>query len=140
MHIEHSILVAAHPGAIFRIYQDVDRWHTWDPDTRRAHLDGPLQVGAKGRLTPTKGYAVPMLVTAVEHNRLFTVESKIPFFCMVFEHELLPTPHGTTVVHRVTLSGPLTMVLGPMLRKQINAGLPVTLSRLKVAAERSSPA
>jgi hypothetical protein len=124
----------------FHIYEDVSNWHVWDPDTKRAFLDGPLQVGAKGKLTPTKGNTVPMRVTEATRDRSFTVESKIPLFRMVFEHELTPTTGGTEVVHRVTLSGPLLLILGRMLGKQIDSGLPVTLKKLKQLAEASSAA
>jgi hypothetical protein len=133
--IEHRITVHAAPEAIFRIYQDVANWHTWDPDTRKATLDGPMRPGAKGRLTPTKGNTVPMLVTEMVNGRSFTVESKIPMFRMVFEHVLTPVGADTEIVHRVTLSGLLVVILGPMLSRQLNAGLPVTLGRLKQLVE-----
>jgi hypothetical protein len=59
---------------------------------------------------------------------------------MVFEHELVPVPGATEVVHRVTFSGLLSIVLGPMLAKQLNSGLPVTLRNLKALAEARSAA
>ena len=105
-----------------------------------ANLEGPFQVGTRGRLTPTKGRSVPMVLTQVIPGQCFTVESKIPLFCMLFEHELHPAPNATEVVHRVTFSGLLSLVLGPMLSKQLNSGLPVTLSRLKALAEAHSAA
>lgn len=140
MKIEHKTTVRAAPSVIFRIYEDVANWHTWDPDTKQAFLDGPLQVGARGKLTPSKGSTVPMRVTEVTRDRSFTVESRIPLFRMVFEHELTPAATGTEVVHRVTLSGPLLLILGRMLGKQIDAGLPVTLRNLKQLAEARSAA
>lgn len=140
MQIEHKTIVQAAPDVLFRIYEDVANWHVWDPDTKRAFLDGPLQPGARGKLTPAKGNTVPMRVTEVTADRSFTVESKIPLFRMVFEHELNPTGSGTEVVHRVTLSGPLLLILGRMLGKQIDAGLPVTLRNLKQLAEARSAA
>jgi hypothetical protein len=135
MQVEHRIRVATPPERIFRIYEDVANWHTWDPDTKSAFLDGPFRVGSRGKLTPTKGNTVPMVVTAVTAGRSFTVESKIPLFRMVFEHELIPVATGTDVVHRVTFSGPLSLVLGPMLSRQLNEGLPKTLHNLKLLAE-----
>lgn len=138
MQIEHRTTVAAQPEVIFRIYEDVANWHTWDPDTKQATLDGPLRTGARGKLTPTKGHTVPMRVTHVVRDRSFTVESRIPLFRMLFEHELRPSQTGTNVVHRVTLSGLLSLVLRPMLSKQLNAGLPVTLGNLKQLAEAQS--
>ncbi|OIQ00996.1 MAG: hypothetical protein AUK35_00995 [Zetaproteobacteria bacterium CG2_30_46_52] len=140
MQIEHKISVQAPPSVIFGIYEDVANWHTWDPDTKRAYLDSPLQLGAKGKLTPTKGNTVPMKVIEVTQNRSFTVESKIPLFRMVFEHELNPTIDGGEVVHRVTLSGPLRLLIGRMLTKQIDTGLPVTLRNLKQMAKARSAA
>jgi hypothetical protein len=135
MQVEHRITVAAPAETIFRIYEDVQNWHSWDPDTKQATLEGPFEVGSRGRLTPTKGNTVPMVLTQVVPGRCFTVESKIPLFRMVFEHELVGLPGGTEVVHRVTFSGLLAVVLGPVLSKQLNAGLPVTLSKLKSVAE-----
>ncbi|ALT78951.1 hypothetical protein AT984_18915 [Paucibacter sp. KCTC 42545] len=76
-----------------------------------------------------------MLLTQVVPGRCFTVESKIPLFRMLFEHELIQLPDATEVVHRVTFSGLLSIVLGPMLSRQLNTGLPVTLARLKALAE-----
>jgi hypothetical protein len=140
MQVEHRITVAASPETVFRIYEDVRNWHTWDPDTKQAILEGPFQVGSRGRLTPTKGNAVPMVLSQVVPGRCFTVESKIPLFRMVFEHELVPVQGATEVVHRVTFSGLLSFVLGPMLSKQLNSGLPGTLSRLKALAEARSAA
>ena len=138
MQVEHRITVNASADSIFRIYADVENWHTWDPDTKQATLEGAFEVGSKGRLTPAKGNTVPMVLTEVQPGRCFTVESRIPLFRMLFEHELLPVPGATEVVHRVTFSGLLSVVLGPMLSKQLNSGLPVTLGHLKALAEARS--
>jgi uncharacterized protein YndB with AHSA1/START domain len=135
MQIEHSILVRATRERVFQIYEDVAAWHTWDPDTKRASIDGPFAVGTRGSLTPTQGNTVTMLFTKVERNVCFTVESKIPLFRMVFEHELQPSADDVKVVHRVTFSGVLSLVLGPLLARQLNRGLPVTLANLKRMAE-----
>jgi hypothetical protein len=140
MQVEHCITVAAPADAIFQIYADVENWPTWDPDTRQATLDGPFQVGSRGRLTPAKGRAVPMHLTQVVPGRCFTVESRIPLFRMLFEHELSAEAGATLVVHRVTFSGPLSFIIGKMLSRQLNAGLPVTLRQLKALAEQRSAA
>lgn len=140
MQIEHRIPVAASAQTIFDIYEDVQNWHAWDPDTKKATLDGPFQVGSSGSITPTKGTTVPMVLSKVVPNQCFTVETKIPLFRMLFEHELAPLPGATEVVHRVTFSGLLSIVLGPMLSKQLNSGLPITLRKLKALAEARSAA
>lgn len=138
MQVEHRITIATSAETIFRIYEDVQNWHTWDPDTKQAFIEGPFRVGSRGRITPPKGMAVPMLLTEVAPGKCFTVESKIPLFCMLFEHELRTISEATEVIHRVTFSGFLSFILGPMLSKQLNAGLPVTLRNLKALAEGTS--
>ncbi len=135
MKVEHSIVVDAPSGVIYRIYRDVGNWHTWDPDTKRAFIEGPFEAGSRGRLTPAKGNTVPMLLTEVEPDRCFTVECRIPLFRMVFEHTLTPVPGGTEVMHRASFHGALTLLLGRMLSRQVDQGLPVTLGRLKALAE-----
>jgi uncharacterized protein YndB with AHSA1/START domain len=140
MPIEHRTTIATPPAAIFRLYADVAHWHRWDPDTKSATLDGPFAVGSCGTLTPAKGRTVPMVLTSVDPARGFTAEVHIPLLLrMVFEHELIAHgPNQTGVVHRVMLSGPLAWLIGPGLRRQIDAGLPVTLARLKRLSETGS--
>ena len=138
MHVEHSILIQASAERVFKIYENVSAWHTWDPDTKQASLDGPFEVGSRGLLTPNKGNTVPMLVTQVKPNSCFTVESKIPLFRMVFEHEIVPQGNVVKVTHRVTFFGLLKVLVGRMLVNQLNQGLPVTLGNLKKLAESRS--
>lgn len=138
---EHRITVATDSTPIFGLYAKVADWPRWDPDTRAATLNGPFAVGSHGTLTPTKGSTVPMIVTFADPTRGFTVESRILLLLrMVFEHELLPSgPAQTEVVHRVTISGPLSRLIGPALKRRLDTGLPVTLARLKRMAETQSP-
>ena len=140
MQVEHSIVVSAPAERVFRIYENVAGWHEWDPDTKRAQLEGPFAVGSRGTLTPTKGNTVPMLITHVERNRSFTAESKIPLLRIVFQHELTPEGEQLKVVHRVNLSGPLSALIGRMLVKRLNEGLPVTLGNLKRLVESAKSA
>ena len=133
--VEKQVVISATPETIFRIYQDVENWKRWDPDTKGSTLSNGLALGSKGTLTPAKGNTVPMEVTAVQENRHFTVTSKTLLFRLDFDHELEPTDGGTRVVHRVRIAGLLKPVLTRMLGPQIERGLPATLQRLKARAE-----
>ena len=135
MQVEHTVLVNAAPRHVYALYADVANWKSWDPDTRASAIEGPFQVGARGWLTPAKGRTVPMVLTSVVPDQSFTAEARIPLFRMVFDHELHVVDGATRVVHRVTFSGALAFVLGRIIGAQVNRGLPVTLARLKAAAE-----
>lgn len=133
--VEHSIHTTAKPETVFAIYEKVEQWSTWDPDTKAATLINGLSLGSKGTLTPTKGRAVPMEVTAVTPNRSFRVSCVIPLFRMDFDHELKPVGQETEITHRVQFSGALAFLLGRVVGKQVSQGLPITLQALKTLAE-----
>lgn len=133
--IEKSVITSAPPETIFRIYQDVENWNKWDPDTKSSQLAHGLTLGSLGSLTPTKGNTVPMEVTSVIENRNFTVTSKTMLFRMDFDHELTPVSNGTLVVHRVTFSGFLKPILSMIIGRLVDKGLPITLQNLKTLAE-----
>lgn len=124
------------PAEIYAIYRDVANWPAWDPDTRAASLHGPFALGTTGELVPTKGGPVIMQITALEPDRAFTVEARIPLFRMRFDHELTPVRGGTDVLHRVTFSGPLAFLFGRVVGEPLVRGLPATLAGLKRYAEQ----
>ncbi len=136
MQIEERIYIAAPALIIDRVWSEVDRWHQWDPDTKKAQLNGPLEVGSKGRIIPNKGMGVPMIVTERSAGRSFTVEGYIPLFRMHFEHTVSSVGEGSEVVHRVWFSGPLAFLFGPRVAKQLQEGLPRTMLSLKAYVEQ----
>ncbi len=136
MHIEERIHIAVPPMVIDEIWSEVDRWHLWDPDTKQARLDGPFAEGTKGRIVPSKGMGVAMVVTERSQGRSFTVEGYIPLFRMHFEHTVAPVDGGSEVVHHVRFSGALTFLFGPGVVKQLQNGLPRTMLSLKAYAEK----
>jgi hypothetical protein len=136
MMIEQRITAHASPKTIFDIYAAVDRWHEWDPDTKAATIGGPFRAGASGTLTPAKGNTIKIMFTAVEPHREFVCEGGVPGFRMRFTHTL--TPHGadTEIVHRVEFFGPLRVLFGVMIKRQLATSLPKTMASLKAYAER----
>lgn len=134
--IEARIRIGVAPPEIYAIYRDVANWPAWDPDTRLARLHGPFALGTTGELVPAKGRPVVMQITALEPDRAFTVEARVPGFRMRFEHELTPVTEGTEVLHRVSFSGPLAFIFGRVVGEPLRRGLPATLAGLKQYAEQ----
>ena len=136
--IEASIHVAATPNAVYAVWADVPHWPQWDPDTREASLDGPLATGAKGRLKPRKGFAVPMRVVEAVAGEHFTVECPVLGSVMRFEHVLRLCDGGVQVTHRVTFHGWLAGWLMRTVGQDVRRGLPVTLQGLKARVEQGA--
>lgn len=133
--IEERITIHAPAALIFAIYADVAHWHTWDPDTQSASLNGPFAVGTTGTLAPTQGRPVRIKLVAVQPDRSFTVVGAIPGFSMQFDHELTVRGSDTEVVHRVSFSGFLRFIFGPLVGAQVRKGLPKTMLSLKAKAQ-----
>lgn len=131
--VEVSRKILASPAAIFSVYRAVEHWHRWDPDTKSASLADGFSIGSQGFLTPSKGKTIPILLTEIETNHKFTVESRIPLLRMVFEHELTPcdAENATQVTHRVHFHGFLSPIFGWLLGNQLQKNLPLTLERLE---------
>lgn len=136
MPIEARIHIAVPPMVVDQIWQEVDQWHQWDPDTKKAQLNGPFAVGTKGRIVPSKGMGVAMVVTEATPGRSFTVEGHMPLFRMHFEHLVTPLEEGSEVIHRVWFTGALAFLFGPIVAKQLRVGLPLTMQSLKDYAEK----
>ena len=136
MHIEERIHIAVPPMLVDQIWSEVDRWHCWDPDTKQARLDGPFAVGTRGRIVPSKGMGIAMVVTERTAGLSFTVEGHIPLFRIHFEHTVTAVSGGSEVAHRVWFTGPLAFLFGPNVAKQVKVGLPRTMLSLKAYAEQ----
>ena len=136
MQIEERIHIAVPPMLIDQIWSEVDQWHRWDPDTKQARLDGPFSVGTRGRIVPSKGMGIPMVVTERSKGSSFTVVGYIPLFRLHFEHMVCAANGGSDVLHRVWFTGPLAFLFGPGVARQVREGLPRTMLSLKAYAER----
>ena len=135
---EEQIVIAAPPEKVFALYENVAAWSSWDPDVKTSTIEGSFSSGASGSLQPSSGPKAKIKFTEVMPNRSFTVETKLPFCVMRFEHELTHLPAGTAVKHRVTFQGVLSPFFGRVIGSQIRKGLPNTMQGLKRAAEHQS--
>ena len=136
MQFEKSILINAPVDRLFSLYVDVSRWSFWDPDVKSSSIDGQVSSGATGTLQPSIGPKAKITFTEVIQNRLFTVESKLPFCTMRFEHELSHVGNQIQALHRVSFVGFLSPLFGRLIGSQIQKGLPQTLEGLKRVAEQ----
>jgi hypothetical protein len=105
---EHTARSAASPEAVWRRYADVKQWSEWSPAIEWSRLDGPFQVGAKGKSKARGAPAGSFRLTAVEPNALFASATRLPGARLQFEHRIEPDDSGIRITHRATLSGPLS--------------------------------
>lgn len=107
------------PVAVWeKAYADADAWRRWNPEIKRASLDGPLALGATAGIVFTTGLRLRFRVIEFEAGRLFTDESRLPGARMGHRHLVEPTEDGgsrlTNTIYIEGSAAPLwRRILGP---------------------------
>jgi hypothetical protein len=135
VNFQHSVLIDALPIDVYTLYMDVVRWPSWDSEVQESSISGVFETGAIGSLKPKGGPKSSIFFIDVKPNTSFTVQSKLPFCTMTFEHELVQRGLSTTATHRVLFTGLLSPVFGRLIGNGIRRTLPKTMRGLKHAAE-----
>ena len=139
---EHTITVKARVEAIWKLYSDITSWVEWDKGILYASLDGPFAAGTRGTLQPEGQGPLAFQLTEAEPLRGFSDVADIPDagIQVHFTHRLRQAAAGTSITHRVTITGPNAERLGPEMGAGLSRGIPQTMERLAaLALEREQP-
>jgi polyketide cyclase/dehydrase/lipid transport protein len=131
---EHSADSDAGPDEIWRRYVDVEHWSDWSPGVEWSRLDGPFEVGAKGKSKPPGSPTLRFRVVAVEPRVMFATRVRFPGAGLLFEHAIEPLATGARITHRATLTGPLASLYAPSVRRRTEQGLTDSVERLASVA------
>jgi hypothetical protein len=109
---EHSTVTTADPKALWSIWTTAEGWPGHNRKLEWARLDGPLAVGSRIVTKATNGMRSSITITALVPYERFTMETRIPFGKVTFDHIATPDAKGTSLVftYRLTITGPLTRV------------------------------
>lgn len=98
-------------------YAEAEAWPRWNPELRRARLDGPLALGARARIVFRTGLRLRFEVVELDEGRLFTDEARLPGARMGHRHLLEPAGNGSLLRNTIYVEGPLSWlwrrILGP---------------------------
>jgi hypothetical protein len=87
---------------VWKVWTDINRWHTWQSDIEYAKLVGDFKVGNVFVLKPKGGPKVKIELIRVEHNKIFTDLTRFPMARMYGSHEFIM--HGEELEIRTTMS------------------------------------
>ena len=127
---EHSAESTAAKEDVWPFYSDVARWADWSPGVEWARLDGPFEIGTKGKSKPPSSPALRFRLTAVDPGTMFASEVRLPGARLFFEHHIEDLERGARITHRVTLSGPLSFLYLPSVRRTTEQALSHGVDRL----------
>ena len=102
----HSERSSAAPAAVWALWADASRWPEWNEQLESAELEGEPAVGAEATVKFKRGGRMRFTVTALEPERLFVDEAKLPGCRFGHEHRVEPAGSGSEITHRLYLTGP----------------------------------
>ena len=119
MHLEHSLVIAATPEAVWALTEDVERWPAITPTiTSVERLDeGPLRVGSRARLVQPRQRPRVWTVARLDAPNRFEWSAPLGPFMVVGGHLIEAVPEGCRNTLTVELRGRGAALAGLLLRR-----------------------
>jgi uncharacterized membrane protein len=113
----HTQTIDAPADIVWRLATDVTTWPEYMPTVKSVERleEGPLRVGARAMIKQPRQRLALWTVTELTPGRTFSWESPRRGMRMTGHHRVEPEGAGTRSTLVLTMSGPLTPVLGPLL-------------------------
>jgi uncharacterized protein YndB with AHSA1/START domain len=128
----------AKPEAIWRLWADVPNRPRWDESPERITLQGPFQPGAAGtvklRGQPERKFEVVDTVPPQTYTDRFFLPLGGK---MDWAHTISEVDGVRAVTFDVSVTGPTSPILAPVLKRILRRELPVTVEKLIALAERT---
>ncbi len=128
--IKHTLETKATPIQVWRIWQDVANWKTWDQEIELSRLDGPFQTGTTGC---TKFVGTPLfktLLTQVEPYKLVVQEAYLSFAKVISYQSMSHDAGKTQVTFQVEIRGPLAFFFACLIGRSIKKKIPIEMEEM----------
>ncbi|MFH5207124.1 SRPBCC family protein [Antrihabitans sp. NCIMB 15449] len=134
---EYGVVTSASPEAVYNRWTTMATWSEDDPDLTWARVDGPVAVGATGKVK-TSGPAQRFTFTELEPNVAMNFAIRLPLAVLSFPHRIETVADGVRVTHGVHIDGPLAPLFGVAVGRKIARGLPTVVGLVVDGALRAS--
>ena len=133
--IENTIETKVSPDTIWRIWEDVENWPSWDHGILSSKIDGPFQKGTSGVIKPKGGPAVKTRLLEVRQKECFIDEARLPLAKILVSHFLGTKKGKTQVTHRIEMKGPLAWFFAFVIGRGMKKNLPSEMESMVKKAE-----
>jgi len=132
----HSERSSATPAAVWALWADASRWPEWNDQLESGELEGELAVGTGATVKFKRGGKMRFTVIAVEPERLFLNEARLPGCRLGHEHRVEPAGAGCEITHRLYLEGATSGLFSRLLgRKRMEKSVVDFIERERELAE-----
>ena len=108
---------------VWRIWTDVNQWHTWQDDIEYAKLDGEFKTGNVIRFKPKGGPALKIELTEVKPGSVFVDLTRFPMARMYDSHELIDHGGKLELKSTIRIQGPLSFLWRKLVAENVANGL-----------------
>ena len=95
---------------MWKLFADVNHWHTWDAGVEYAQLEGKFEQGNHFMFQPKGGPKLKIGIVEATENKSFTDYTKFPLAKMYGEHTFEETPNGLKLTTTMTVKGILSFL------------------------------
>lgn len=121
---------------LWKLFADVNNWHTWDKGIEYARMDGAFETGNFFTFRPKGGPEVNIRLKEVKAPFKFVDETRFLLARMYGEHTFEPTEEGLRITTTMTVTGPLTFLWVKLVASKIVAELPADMQAQIAAAAK----
>lgn len=114
---------------IWKLFADVNNWHTWDEGIEFAKLEGRFEKGNCIKLRPKGGPDVKVELLETVENKMFLDVTKFPLAKMYDRHEFEETRKGLKIINTVTVKGILGFLWVKLVDRNLADALPTDMQK-----------
>jgi hypothetical protein len=121
---------------LWKLFANVNQWHTWDDGIEYAKLEGKFQKGNHFMLRPKGGPNVKVQLLETVENKMFLDVTKFPLAKMYDEHLFEETTQGLKITNTITVKGILGFLWVKIVAKKLADALPTDMQQqIKTASK-----
>jgi len=109
---------------MWKLFADVNNWHTWDEGIEFAKMDGKFEKGNFFTLRPKGGPNVKVELLETVENKSFLDVTKFPLAKMFDNHTFEETPQGLKITNTISVTGVLGFLWRKIVAQKIVDSLP----------------
>ena len=108
---------------VWKVWTDINQWHTWQVDIEYAKLEGEFKVGNSFVLKPRGGPRVNIELVTVEPNRVFTDLTRFPLAKMYGSHEFFINGDELEIKTTMSIDGILSFLWRKLVAEDVANGM-----------------
>lgn len=121
---------------MWKLFSDVNNWHTWDKGIEFAKLEGKFEKGNHFILRPNGGPNVKVKLLETIENKRFLDVTYFPLAKMFDDHLFEDTADGLKITNIITVKGLLGFLWVKIVARKIVDALPIDIPEQIKAATK----